>query len=83
MTITVMYEARCDFCTALYSMGRVNITTDSIFKKNFIDQLRHEGWSIGKYITCPECKTDGRNYHKRPRLPERRHFDTPSSIAIP
>ncbi len=83
MTITVMYEARCDFCYATYSMGRINVTHDSIFKANFVEQLRHEGWSVARYVTCPECRKSKRNYRRGFKVRERRIFDTPSSIAVP
>ena len=83
MTITVMYEARCDYCIATYSIGRINVTHDSIFKKNFVDQLRHEGWSVGRHVTCPDCVKEGRPHRSRRKFPEKRHYDTPSSIAVP
>lgn len=83
MTITVMYEARCSFCTATYSIGKLNIDTFPITKSNFITQLRIERWSVGKYVTCPDCVKDNINRRSRLKFPERRTFDTPSTAPIP
>jgi len=65
MTIIVMFEARCHFCPAIYSMGRMNVSLVNISKHQFVKQLRIAGWSVGKYTTCPDCTAAGKQRKKK------------------
>ena len=69
MTIIVEFEARCSFCPALYSMGKINVSLVNVSKNQFVKQLRLAGWSIGKHTTCPACREAGKQY-KRTTLEE-------------
>lgn len=42
--------AECDKCGCYVAKG--------LYKSRMIEELRVEGWKIGKYVTCPECCAD-------------------------
>ena len=59
MGLHVRYEIRCDHCPEMDSVNwsvakhRYSITA-------FRDDMRKQGWTIGKTICCPLCMGKGR-----------------------
>ncbi len=49
----VQFYAWCDLCNEQYLATDTLATTSAKFTK----ELRSEGWSVGKQIVCPECRS--------------------------